>query len=671
MEKSNAMMECVRKAYGLKQLNVLKHDINNPWIYCVENEGKKLFLKIKSDFTANNRNVKYLEAILNCFEDENIKFPKIINTIDGRMSMNYDGYVIEIQEWMEMDAYDGSEETISSTVDLLITILTAMKKMECDTDFESVWEYINNEKFNWEKMDFLLNKYLPKEKNILEEICFFLDSCSNKYKFQIEKQSVQWTHGDFNLKNIGYEGKKATTVFDFERIKPGSPIEDIALCFFEICIKNVDFNDIENNVSSFMNKLSKYDGVNYSIGAILFVICRRMLRHIYRGVERMDKGEEVYAGFYDIFLEGLKKSYWYFSRIEKTVEKSSLSSYERELFVLLIDISKIEMEQEDLFYEWILDDKKMDVLFKFCCKHKIMSNLYYHLIHRNILNKVSKYYVILMNNTMSYNKEKKALYYREFNILNADLQERKIPYACIKGISIGKRFYEENPNILRDFNDIDFLVSIHNLSEVEKILKENGYGRGFYDYETSEFEPASRKDIVYWKTASHQVYPYTKPMPNFEYSPVNVFKVDVNFSIYFGGNIRDEISTDEMMQHLRIIEDASGSYKVLEAEYEILQYCYHFYKDTVYKFKKNGLSYVLSNLRDIHLLVEKNDLDFKKLYGLLDRTSVGNNVYRVIADAYYCYGGINAKRIIDEKKIELTDAHTDDIVRQIVRMNGR
>lgn len=64
VEKSNAMMECVRKAYGLKQLNVLKHDINNPWIYCVENEGKKLFLKIKSDFTANNRNVKYLEAEL-------------------------------------------------------------------------------------------------------------------------------------------------------------------------------------------------------------------------------------------------------------------------------------------------------------------------------------------------------------------------------------------------------------------------------------------------------------------------------------------------------------------------------------------------------------------------------------------------------------------------------
>lgn len=668
MEKINELLEAVRANYQLSSIKIVAKYGENPWIFQVSDDEKKYFLKVKKEEMVNRENVGIRYNIIEQIGKSEIRVPNIFRNAGGDIFFRFQNYIVELQEWIEFEPYNDTEIAFESTIDLLANMLSVLSDIEVsvsDKDEEKEWQYINDEDFNWELMDFLLNKYLPDEKEFIEKVGIYLDQHCEKYKKEIEKKNLQWIHADYNLKNIGYISQKAKVLVDFERLKIGNPIEDVALCFFELCIKDVEDNKIQYQATKFMDRLQKYQKVFFSQEALLFTICRRMLRHVYRGIERMNEGIEINETFYAVFLNGLKKAYQFLNS-EFSENAIDLKTGERELFKLLIDISKDELSDIVLFKKWVLDKDKFDYLFKICCKHKIMSNLYYHLIHHNLFSKISKYYVILMNNCMSYAKEKQSLYYSEFEELNKRLKKHGFPYACIKGIGVSKRYYNTNPNLLRDFNDIDFLVCQKDVFLVEKVLKESGYMRGFFDYKTSEFVAAPRQEIIYWGLASHQVYPFSKPMPNFKYSPVNVFKIDVNFSIYFGGKIRDEIGAEQLLDNVEWVGEGDKAFPILAPEKEILQYCYNFYKDTVYKIKSNGLAFVLSNLRDIHYILEKRGVKPELLQQLLENTSIANNVYQVISDVYVCYGGKVASEIIKNKKIEISDVRKEIVIKQLV-----
>ena len=158
-------------------------------------------------------------------------------------------------------------------------------------------------------------------------------------------------------------------------------------------------------------------------------------------------------------------------------------------------------------------------------------------------------------------------------------------------------------------------------------------------------------------------------MPNFKFSSVNVFKLDVNFSVFFGGKIKDEVSTTELLKDREYVSlEDGGQFPILSPESEIIQYCYSFYKDTIYTFKKESLAYVLSNLRDIYYILEQRNLNCEKLYDMLKDTSVKTNIYNVISYVAFCYGGTVANQILRDQNIEITQEKKQEIMRCVLKL---
>ena len=669
---SSELLARIKAEYKIENLELFQMISENPCVYRGVADEKNVFLKIKHEENANHRNDSYISGILEQFRDREVKTTHYLLTKNGSFCMNTEDYLVELQEWVDSQPYFETDQAFASVIRMLSTelaIMAGFKEGLPEADERKIDDYLNNAKFGQELFDYMLNKFLPDDKELIEEACRVLDSMQGKVMKEIGSGKRQWIHADFNLKNIGFEDGKAKVLYDFERVKIGSAAEDIASCLFELCIKDTRSEEISMKIDKFEREASQYGNLSYSLGTLLYVICRRMIRHIYRGLERKIEGNDVYVGFYEVFLEGLKKTYRYLCTFVEKEEEKELSQHELEMSDVILDISNRTLRDVERFVQIIKNEDSFDEVFKLCCKHKIISNLYFHIIHQKLCKYIKKYYLLLLNNCNSYTREYQEHVYQEFDLVNKAFLDANIRYACIKGVSVSKRYYSEDDLIRRDFSDMDFLVSEKDLGKAERILKSMGYGRGFYDYETKQLEPVDRSEIITCRTCTHQIYPFVKPMPTFRYSAINVFKIDINFSIFFGGKIPDEISTDKMLEQVDLVKSKEGEFPVLTPEYEVIQYGYHFYKDTVYTFKNNGLKYVLVYLRDLHMMLENPKFRIECLYEILEQTSISRTIYSVIADVYCCYGGENAKSICEEKIGTNLVAIKKEVAKRITRIN--
>ena len=645
-------MNTVEEEYGLFNLKICTKLSDTPLIYKISDGTKHFFLKLhhNRNITEQELNKKY-EAIAS-LKNKKINTPQIYRTQSNSFFFYYQNQIVELYEWLDFEHYSNNPESNESTINLMFRMFDAFKSIPVDSNEKKSCRYICNNDFNMELENYLISKHLPEYRNKIETINVYLNNITNECEEILKKAPYQLIHADYNLKNIGYIENSANILMDFERVKPGYIMEDIALCFFEICIKDTESKSIANASVDFFHSLKKYTNIEISEKLLLFIICKRMLRHIYRGVEALDTGNSVYRGFQSIFLDGLIKTFNYlqskYPYIEEKIDKES-----ENLFTMLITLSKEVLDDEEVecLKKNLCTKENITRLFTLCCKHKIISNLYYHLITHNLLSQIPTYYKMLLINTMSNKKELDFYFKREFKKLNKILLKNEISYVCIKGLSIANRYYK-NSNILRDYNDIDFLVCKKDLAKIEELIEQENYKRGFYDFLTGDFIEASREEIIYYKLSSHQVYPYTKKMPSFSFSSSNVFKIDINFSIFFGGKIKDEIETEVFLEDIEYITDGSLKFPILSPEKELIQLCYSFYKDTVIEKKQNGLKFVLSNLRDICYLIENKEINVQKLLKILEGKNIKDNIWKVLEYTYVCFKKEKIGSLL--KKLDIT-----------------
>ncbi len=242
----------------------------------------------------------------------------------------------------------------------------------------------------------------------------------------------------------------------------------------------------------------------------------------------------------------------------------------------------------------------------------------------------------LLNQIVTASTLKNREYEHVFAILHRELEDQKIPYAVIKGFHLNNSIYANgNGFIMRDYNDIDLLVNRNDLSKVNEVLREVGFLQGNLNRKTLSIEPCSRKERIDMLINTHQEYQHIKPSIYSDISPYNFQLVDVNFTIWEGGNQPDYIEVTQLLEQRVLRTSYLGmDYWTLQPQYDLIQLCYHFYKDTNYEIKKKkNESLRIIHLYDLLFLLRryKAELNLNLLYEIITAAHIENQIYFVLS----------------------------------------
>lgn len=199
-------------------------------------------------------------------------------------------------------------------------------------------------------------------------------------------------------------------------------------------------------------------------------------------------------------------------------------------------------------------------------------------------NKILKTYIRAIDSQLGYLQYKYHEYIDEIKNLTYYLERKKVCYALLKGFSLIDKLYKFDGIIYRNFTDCDILIDKRDSNIVHEIITKLNFFQGTIN-SRNEIKFASRNDIIYWSMASHQEYPYIKKMKIQTNSPYKAINLDINTTILEGGRTKETLNTSFVLEHRERLHCGNVDCWGLNSEFQLIQLCYHFYKDTIYETK--------------------------------------------------------------------------------------
>lgn len=297
-------------------------------------------------------------------------------------------------------------------------------------------------------------------------------------------------------------------------------------------------------------------------------------------------------------------------------------------------VSKIQISDEEKnflkrYFENITEDK-FSILTLYRNRIEYLFAYHFFQISKEYKcdNKILKAYVRAIDSQIGYLQYKYEEYIHEITLLIDCLEKNNIRYVVLKGFSLMDELYKIDGIVYRNFTDCDFLIAKDDVAAVHKILTELDFAQGYIGL-NNEIEYASRSEIIYWSMASHQEFPYIKKMKIQTNSPYKVVNIDVNTSILEGGLSKTMLSTGFILEHRKKIKCGGTYCWGLSKEFQLIQLCYHFYKDTVYEAKiATHSSLTLIKFCDIreYLIISKNSIDWELFLRLINEYGIAFKV---------------------------------------------
>lgn len=266
-------------------------------------------------------------------------------------------------------------------------------------------------------------------------------------------------------------------------------------------------------------------------------------------------------------------------------------------------------------------------LLPYLFHNRLVCLFYALMVNNNLISVLTKESWRIITKNIIYEQIKSEEYFQEIKVLCKSLNEKKIPYALVKGIHLESFLYQKQDGLIRrSFNDIDILVEKKDIRYINSILEKNGYIKGEYSPELNQIIEYSRGEIVKFLMTSHQNAPYIKSSRIGGKCKGDSLNIDINFSIFVGGNKEDPISTRELLKHVIERNTIYGNtYYSLNLEHDLLQLVYHLYKDTRYEIKRiNNEQLLLYGLIDVYRFISYNGayIDWNYFCDLVKKANV-------------------------------------------------
>jgi len=139
------------------------------------------------------------------------------------------------------------------------------------------------------------------------------------------------------------------------------------------------------------------------------------------------------------------------------------------------------------------------------------------------------------------------------------LNELSAPYAIIKGPALSQTLYND-PNV-REYNDLDILISRDSIGKMKEILKRNGFQIPGY----------SKERELFCELYSHQLPTYTDSTGNLVY--------DINFDVTWGEFEGKRIQVKELLADTVSIDLFGFEVKTLSPVNTFIQLALHIFRD--------------------------------------------------------------------------------------------
>lgn len=219
-----------------------------------------------------------------------------------------------------------------------------------------------------------------------------------------------------------------------------------------------------------------------------------------------------------------------------------------------------------------------------------------------------------------------------------DFEKENITYCILKGFSITDALYNIKGVIYRPFSDIDILISPNHLYRTQLLLEKYNFIQG--KMKGKHIIKAERSELIYWKLNSHQLHEYIRCSKYSNISPMFAITIDVNTTIFEGGIYTDPIPMDVLFQNTITKDFSNISIKCLNPTFELIQLCYHFYKDTKYEIKaKTHENHCLLKFCDIREYIKKyyDEIQWDVFLKIINDAQIGDRIYYPlwIVSAFY------------------------------------
>ena len=328
-------------------------------------------------------------------------------------------------------------------------------------------------------------------------------------------------------------------------------------------------------------------------------------------------------------------------------------NYEQRL-VLLLSQPLANNEEANQITDLLLKIKNFDYVFIQIVLNKISNLAFQNLTYSENLFYIPKLYRKNLEDIYSASCLRCDQYLNIARVLSESFAKNNLKYAYIKGMNLQNKLYRKNPLRVRDYSDLDILINVKDENLFRTIVTDLGFCEGKYNIINHEFVPTSRKELLTGKMFYHQIPPFVrKGIPFYSYS--NTLSLDINFTPFYGGQIKDPIETEELLTHTKKTEYIGENfiYYSLSTNYDLLQNCFHFYKDIMHPPRKKMRDiFKLISFLDIHefVTVYRNEINWEDFYNLIISKNLSEAIYIVLKITDNLYGDLQLTDFLKEIK---------------------
>ena len=251
--------------------------------------------------------------------------------------------------------------------------------------------------------------------------------------------------------------------------------------------------------------------------------------------------------------------------------------------MLLCARLKLNDREKELFSSILLSGINWNIFFVELLTHRLALLFFRHIKNEEIYTYVPKDIITCLRAKYNAHILRYNAYMNDLEKIDGLMNELKIPYAVVKGFYLINQIYKKDFVDVREFGDVDILVNVGDLDKVHALLEQMGYIQGSFSLRTSKIKKASRNKIIYKKLNSHEIYPFVKIF----YGDVqklikDTICIDVNFTIFEGGNISPHIESEILLERRNmIVSNNDKSFPVLSNEDNFIHLCYIWILNTI------------------------------------------------------------------------------------------
>ena len=272
----------------------------------------------------------------------------------------------------------------------------------------------------------------------------------------------------------------------------------------------------------------------------------------------------------------------------------------------------------------------LDKLFCSIIKNKIIGIAYDKIIDTFNNRELRKAFISLYEK----NLQSTDIFYDYLIYLSGLLSSCKFRYALLKGAFLTTQLYKKGH---RTSNDIDILINKEDITELQELLKNNGFVQGKYDLINKVIVPASRKEIINSRMNYGETIPFLKLISG------NLLEVDINFSVDYKPS-EDNSIVSELLNSIIKIPVGNTYFYTLDSTEFLIHLCCHLYKEaTTYNWVKTQRDLMLYKFSDINVFLHKfASADFfEKLRLKIKELGLEKSCYYTFENSSVIYPNLN------------------------------